>query len=399
MNALTRMFGIGGRPPEENSGEAADANVNTDERPGGATNANRAIVMLALAALAMTVYIAVVTVSSPPEIPEPSAPQATASSTTTEDDPFISGTPIFDENADVPDVALSLNTPMGVIGQSDDAEYVLQALAAPIHENVSSFPLPLEDDLPMAIPPNPQPATGNVPLPEQAPPNQQPGLSRIADALLQPEPEPEPEPVTRYLDPSTHLLPGAVVPAILSTEVNSDFTSGWIGQVTHPVFDHTVKNLLIPAGSIVTGNVLRYDGQNEIIRDSVILAAQTITRPDGAIIPVAVRANDTNGTGGIAGDTDSHFLSRSLGTAAFAVFSIIPSLTADNGPPQSARDEATGEITQEIGSQIQPLARRYAQIVPTTVLPPGTRMRLLIDRPIPIDPWSPARRPMRFGAL
>ena len=142
-----------------------------------------------------------------------------------------------------------------------------------------------------------------------------------------------------------------------------------------------------------------YNGANAIIRDQVALVADTLTRPDGRILALALPAQDSAGAGGVSGKTDSHFLARTLGTVAFALFSIGPALAVDNGQPQSSRDEATARVVDQTGQTFVPLAQQYASIVPTTIISPGTRLRLLVDFPLDIDPWADSRPFVNFGAI
>ena len=391
---------------------ASDEHVTTEERPGG--NLSPGIMLLGGAIiLVLATGLLQGLFNSSPDIAEPDEITFTEETGSAFNDPNLFGDPepILPTNQPNagPDIGnIGIETPIADIALTEDQEQsqlIIAALSAPIRGNTSSFnPLPPEPE------PEPETQASQDPIMDQGPPpmpggNYPPGLQAMIDqqegeAGAQAPTDPQANVrQTQYVDPTITLMPGSIIPAMLIVEVNSDFATNWIGQVTHPVFDHDIRNLLIPAGSTVTGRVLRYSGENEIIRDTVMLAADTIARPDGALIPVNMPAANADGSGGIEGETNSHFLARSLGTAAFSIFSIIPSLTADGGPAQSARDEAAGEFAQQVGSQFEPLAQRYASLVPTTILAPGTKMRLLVASPIEIEPYGAARREMRYGAI
>ncbi len=396
-----------------------------DERPGGRRNLALIIAVIGLLFLfGGSLIRSLFTSPPPPETPAQTNVNTPLSNTARN---LLSGEQLFDDPAPPPvpeittledtltDPLFTLDTPFGVTlapGDGDQNQAMRDALSAPIDGNVSVMILAQTETRPNSVP---GPFTDPGPeLPSQ------PDLDTSSSSFLQaladidiesfnptaggPTPEADAPALDQpgpsyYHDPQRTLLPGAVIPVMLTSEINSDFATTWIGHVTHSVFDASIRHVLIPPGSTITGHVVAYSGANAIIRNRVALVADTLTRPDGQILTLALPALDAAGAGGVAGDTQSHFLARTLGTVAFAIFSIGPALAVDNGQPQSSRDEATSRVVEQTGQSFQPLAQQYASIVPTTIIPPGTRLRLLVDFPLAIEPWPDARPIVNFGGI
>lgn len=364
--------------------EAEDDNTSTAERPGN--NLNLPIVLLGIGVLVVfggSLISSLLTTREVQDLPNPPENEAVP-----DNSGFFTGEDLFNQpptpqvpaqNTQEP-IFSGIETPVGTILEINPgaSEQAINALAGPITGNTSTMPLPIQTPEPTRTAPQaPPPDILERPQPI-APPLTLPGMQTE-------QPPQEEPPRTTRLDPSTTLMPGTIIPAILITEINSDFSGTWVGRTTHPVYDTRIRNKLLPAGATLTGMVSRYSGANEIIRDTVMLATDSISLMDGTLIPMNIPVSSASGAGAIPGETNSHFLARSLGTAAFALVSIIPALTQDNGEPQSARDEATGEFYQGLGQQIQPLAQRYASLVPTTILTPGTPLRILVAAPVSLE--------------
>lgn len=402
-----------------NESAPIDNRDTAEERPGGRRNA--AVVIGLVGLLVLFGGSLFQNLFNTPETPI-TPPEESAGGLTGAAENLLSGNQLFSEpDPDPPpppadpapsledtlaDPFFSIDTPIGVtVGQENRNQEVLDALSAPIDGNVSAFPLALESLEPELSPEFPvsDPEIDETSslflqsLEDLEALTAGPAQSEAAAAQLPATPEQATPSV--YHDPVRTLLPGAVIPVMLASEINSDFNTTWIGRVTHPVFDNSIRNVLIPPGSTVTGRVVPYNGANSIIRDQVALVADTLTRPDGRILTLALPAVDAAGAGGVTGDTDSHFLARSLGTVAFALFSIGPALAVDNGQPQSSRDEATARVVDQTGRTFVPLAQQYASIVPTTIIAPGTRLRLLVDYPLAVEPWSDSLPIVNFGDI
>lgn len=125
------------------------------------------------------------------------------------------------------------------------------------------------------------------------------------------------------------LLAGAVIPAALVTELNSDLPGRVIAQVTAPVFDSvTGDHLLIPQGSRLIGtydNGVRYGDQR------ILLVWNRLIFPNGWSINLGgMQGADPSGAAGLSDRTDRHFdrLTGAIGLSA--IVSVIANNAEDD---------------------------------------------------------------------
>ena len=182
------------------------------------------------------------------------------------------------------------------------------------------------------------------------------------------------------------IMAGAVIPAALLTELNSDLPGRVIAQITAPVFDSvTGHRLLIPQGARLIGT---YDAANAYGDQRLLLVWNRLIMPDGWSINLqGMEGTDPAGAAGLRDRTDFH-----LGRLAGAVgLSAVISVVADNAQ-NDRRDNSFGQTVGEAAAQ--EAARTGGRIVdrelsvrPTLRVRVGAPVRLLVTRDIRLRPY------------
>lgn len=180
---------------------------------------------------------------------------------------------------------------------------------------------------------------------------------------------------------------GSVMHAKLDQKIISDYAGPYRCRIEQNVMDVTQKHVLIPAGSLCTGQVLQTGSAhpNRVINNRMALSVRWIVRPDGTKIKFVSQALDHEGIGALKGRTDYHFLARFGGAAAFALLSS-ETARADysSGGSGATFESDVGQALREAGAD---LAAPYAGLVPTQTLDYGRKLRLFVSEDMYIRPW------------
>ncbi len=186
------------------------------------------------------------------------------------------------------------------------------------------------------------------------------------------------------------LMAGAVVPAALITELNSEQSGRAIAQVTANVYDSVSgAHLLIPQGSRLVGT---YDADTSYGERRLVLIWNRLIFPNGWSISLrGMEGTDPTGAAGLRDRVDNH-----LGRLAGAIgLSAIISVIADN-----AEDDDENSFAQSVGdAAASEAARTGGRIVdrelgvrPTVRVRAGGSVRLLVTRDIQLRPYREDRR-------
>ena len=180
---------------------------------------------------------------------------------------------------------------------------------------------------------------------------------------------------------------GSVMHAKLDQKIISDYAGPYRCRIEQNVMDVTQRHVLIPAGSLCTGQVLQTGSAhpNRVINNRMALSVRWIVRPDGTKIKFVSQALDHEGIGALKGRTNYHFLARFGGAAAFALLSS-ETARADysSGGSGATFESDVGQAVREGGAD---LAAPYAGLVPTQTLDYGRKLRLFVSEDIYIRPW------------
>lgn len=182
------------------------------------------------------------------------------------------------------------------------------------------------------------------------------------------------------------LMAGAVIPAALVTELNSDLPGRVIAQVTTPVYDSVSgDHLLIPQGARLLGT---YDSAATYGDRRLLLVWNRLVFPNGWSISLrGMEGSDPSGAAGLTDRTDFH-LERLAGAIGLsAVVSVIAN--------EAENDRKTGSLAQNVGNAAaQEAARTGGRIIdrelgvrPTLRIRAGGAVRVIVTRDIQLRPY------------
>ncbi|HCK83002.1 MAG TPA: conjugal transfer protein TraI, partial [Hyphomonadaceae bacterium] len=181
------------------------------------------------------------------------------------------------------------------------------------------------------------------------------------------------------------LIAGAVIPAALVTELNSDLPGRAIAQVTVNVYDSvTGEHLLIPQGSRLLG---AYDSANSHGDRRLLLVWNRLVFPNGWSIGLrGMEGTDPSGASGLRDQVDNH-LDRLAGAIGLsAIISVIADNAEDDDEQslsQSVGDAAAAEAARTGGRIVD----RELSVRPTLRIRAGGAVRVLVTRDIQLRPY------------
>jgi type IV secretory pathway VirB10-like protein len=191
-------------------------------------------------------------------------------------------------------------------------------------------------------------------------------------------------PSARSVSPLT-LLAGSLIPATLTSAINSDLPGSATAIVRRDVYDSlTGFELLIPQGSRLFG---RYDHQVAYGQSRLVVTWTRLTLPDGSTFDLEpMPGADGVGASGLADRVDRH-LGRLFGGAL--LMSVVsagaqlsqPSYSDANRAP-SAGSVASGALGQQLTQVSSALIERELQVRPTVTLRPGATFSVSVTTDI-----------------
>lgn len=184
------------------------------------------------------------------------------------------------------------------------------------------------------------------------------------------------------------LMAGAVIPAALVTELNSDQPGRAIAQVTQNVFDSVSgSHLLIPQGARLIGT---YDSQTTYGDRRLTIVWNRLILPNGWSISLrGMEGTDASGAAGLRDRTDNHLDRLASAVGLSAIISVVADNAQDGDEDnfgQSVGDAAAVEAAQT-GSRI---VERELSVRPTLHIRAGGAVRLLVTRDIELRPYRSA---------
>lgn len=181
------------------------------------------------------------------------------------------------------------------------------------------------------------------------------------------------------------VLAGAVIPAALQTELNSDLPGRVIAQVTAPVFDSvTGQHLLIPQGARLIG---AYDNATNYGDQRLLLVWQRLILPNGWSINLqGMEGADATGAAGIRDRTDNHVDRLAAAVALSAIISVVANESEDDGE-QSLSQSVGDAAAQQAASTGGRIVDRELSVRPTLRVRAGAPVRVLVTRDIVLRPY------------
>ncbi|MDA8093696.1 MAG: conjugal transfer protein TrbI [Betaproteobacteria bacterium] len=229
----------------------------------------------------------------------------------------------------------------------------------------------------LSFPPNVTPQLPTPALPSSLPtavssPNDQSGLGVYDTHLLR-------RPASPY-----EVMQGSVIPATLTTGIESDLPGQITGIVSRNVFDSASgASLLIPGGSQIVGTYVPrvLPGQS-----SVAVAWNRIIFPNGSYVNLGTMpGTDPNGMSGLSGAVDNHTW---LMFKNALLVSLISTGMAEAQPAQSyngvmtTQQLFTQQFSQTFGQAVSQQLQKYATIAPTIHVQPGAQLAIVVSKDI-----------------
>jgi type IV secretion system protein VirB10 len=178
---------------------------------------------------------------------------------------------------------------------------------------------------------------------------------------------------------------GSVIPATLTTGLNSDLPGRISAQVSQNVYDSaTGYRLLIPQGSKLFG---RYDSKVSFGQERLLVVWTDLIFPDGSTLQIGGMAGvDSEGQGGFHDRVDRHLL-RSFGSAALVAFigtGIDLSLpeSSTRATQDTASDAARRNFAESFGRVAEQSISKNLNVQPTIRIRPGYKFNVLVDQDI-----------------
>lgn len=185
---------------------------------------------------------------------------------------------------------------------------------------------------------------------------------------------------------SRALFPGAVIPASLVTELNSETPGPVIAQVTQAIYDSaTGRDLLIPQGARLMGE---YRSSARYGENRVAIGWSRLVMPDGREIALDEAAVDPSGAAGVRGEVDNHW-SDVFGAAFLGTLINIGVATTEDphvaygggfvsrDPVDSAMADGIQRGTSTVTTRV---VDRGLAVPPTLRLPAGARLSVIVTR-------------------
>lgn len=189
-------------------------------------------------------------------------------------------------------------------------------------------------------------------------------------------------------DRRDHLLfTGAIIPASLVTELNSESPGPVIAQVTQSIYDSaTGRNLLIPQGARLIGD---YRSSTRYGQSRVAITWQRLILPDGSERAFNEGALSPDGSAGINGEVDNHFGDIFGAALLGTVINIGAATTEDpqitfSGIGAVSRDQVDAAIADGIQRTASAVTNRVVDrglaVPPTIRVKAGARISVIVTR-------------------
>ena len=279
-------------------------------------------------------------------------------------------------------------------------------------------------DAPLPPPPEPPPVlTSSVRPPPYAPPPAPPGpVATVAPATPQPPALTEPAPApskggggdspalvidttasqpapagaeggkpaasdnsavrtSRIGRPSTTVLQGTLIPAVLETALDSSRPGQVRAIVSRDITGFDGSRVLIPRGSRLVGN---YEADLTDGQSRAFVEWTRLVRPDGVSIALGSPAADLQGRAGVPGRVNSHFLARFGSALLQTTLNLGASAAGRSLGGDSSVVVALPGATQNLGASAS-----ASTIKPTLRVAAGARVSVFVARDLEFSSGTP----------
>ena len=195
---------------------------------------------------------------------------------------------------------------------------------------------------------------------------------------------------------------GNVIPAVLTTSVNSDLPGPVIARTMRDVYDSNMQHVLIPKGSKLIGT---YDDQLALGQERLMVAWTRIMLPppNGKSIQLpGLRSADLDGATGLSDDVDKHygrvFASAALLSGMGAGFQLTQPQGGGFGQ-RSTQSIVGAEVGREMSRVASQMMQQQLNVEPTVTIRKGYQFYVLLNKDLTFDqPYQAAPAVKRFRA-
>ncbi len=188
------------------------------------------------------------------------------------------------------------------------------------------------------------------------------------------------------------LRQGSVIPAMLTSAINSDLPGLVTAQTTVDVLDSiTGTEILIPKGTRITGEYGASPGYGE---ERVFIGFQRLLFPDGSSLDLgSMPGQSEDGKAGFDADVKSHFMkvigSALLLSAVSAGVSVSQSRHYDANGREKYGEALNSAATSSLGSVLSQVIEKNLSLSPTLNVKPGYSFSVAVAKDIYFNaPWG-----------
>ena len=196
----------------------------------------------------------------------------------------------------------------------------------------------------------------------------------------------DPVAVTAPADPPgwERVYQGAVLSAVLVTQLDGDFAGPVLAQVAIPFYSADRQRILVPRGArlLGTAEAVRHQDQGRLA-----VGFHRLVWPDGRWVDLAFHGLNAIGEGALADQVDRHYAST---FAAAGAVGLLAGLTLQGSDPYAGGGAGfRAAAGQGFGQSATQILGRFLNRLPTVTIRAGHRLRVwatsdfLVPRPLP----------------
>lgn len=173
------------------------------------------------------------------------------------------------------------------------------------------------------------------------------------------------------------VLQGKMIEAVLEPRATSDLPGMICATVQKDVYGSSGRLKLIPWGSRVCGV---YSAELKKGQDRLFAVWNTLRRPDGVEVALDSAGSDQLGTAGMGGYVDTHFAQIFGISALLSIIGAGSMQSGGNSGYPNTSDYYRQSVQQAASQTANKVLEPYINIMPTIIVPAGTRIRIYVNR-------------------
>lgn len=186
-------------------------------------------------------------------------------------------------------------------------------------------------------------------------------------------------------EPGTLMIPeGTTIDTVLQTRLNGSFAGPAKVMVTQPVYDRARQVVLIPAGSILLGDVRMVQ---KIGEERLAVSFHRLLRPDGYTKDLdSFTGLDQIGETALKDKVNHHYMEVFGVSVALGAISGLSQMNTGYGISESSSDMYRQGFSQSLDQSAQRILDKYTNILPTLTIREGTRVKVYLTNDLYMPP-------------